>query len=38
VILNKTVLFVGYSLSDPHLADGILPTVRKITAGREKRL
>jgi SIR2-like domain/NACHT domain len=38
VILNKTVLFVGYSLSDPHLADGVLPTVRKITAGREKRL
>ena len=32
------MLFVGYSLSDPHLADGILPTVRKITAGREKRL
>jgi NAD-dependent SIR2 family protein deacetylase len=38
VILNKTVLFVGYSLSDPHLADGMLPTVRKITGGREKRL
>ena len=31
VILNKTVLFVGYSLSDPHLADGLLPMVRKIT-------
>ena len=38
IILNKTALFVGYSLSDPHLADGILPMVRKITAGREKRL
>ncbi|MBL8668660.1 MAG: SIR2 family protein, partial [Rhodospirillales bacterium] len=38
VLLNKTVLFVGYSLSDPHLADGLLPVVRKITAGREKRL
>ncbi|MFO1145742.1 MAG: SIR2 family protein [Rhodospirillales bacterium] len=38
VVLNKTVLFVGYSLSDPHLADGLLPIVRKITAGREKRL
>ena len=38
IILNKTVLFVGYSLSDPHLADGILPMVQKITAGREKRL
>jgi SIR2-like domain len=38
VVLNKTVLFVGYSLSDPHLADGLLPRVRRITAGREKRL
>jgi hypothetical protein len=38
IILNKTVLFVGYSLSDPHLADGILPMVRKITGGRAKRL
>lgn len=38
VVLDKTVLFVGYSLSDPHLADGLLPMVRKITAGREKRL
>jgi hypothetical protein len=38
VVLNKTVLFVGYSLSDPHLADGILPMVHEITADRKKRL
>lgn len=38
LVLNKTVLFVGYSLSDPHLADGLLPMVRRITADREKRL
>ncbi|HVT60189.1 MAG TPA: HEAT repeat domain-containing protein [Thermoanaerobaculia bacterium] len=37
VILNRTVLFAGYSLSDPHL-DLLLATVRRITAGREKRL
>jgi hypothetical protein len=34
---EKTVLFVGYSLSDPHL-DELLATVRRITRGREKRL
>lgn len=32
-----TILFVGYSLSDPHL-DAILATVRQMTQGREKRL
>jgi HEAT repeat protein len=37
ILLNGTALFVGYSLSDPHL-DALLATVRKITAGREKRL
>jgi HEAT repeat protein len=37
MLLNGTVLFVGYSLSDPHL-DALLATVRQITAGREKRL
>ena len=37
MLLNGTVLFVGYSLSDPHL-DELLATVRRITAGREKRL
>jgi hypothetical protein len=37
IVLNKTVLFVGYSLSDPHLGS-VLATVREITKGREKRL
>jgi hypothetical protein len=37
IILNRTVLFVGYSLSDPHL-DSVLATVRETTKGREKRL
>ena len=37
IVLEKTVLFVGYSLSDPHL-DSLLAVVKKITAGREKRL
>ena len=32
-----TILFVGYSLSDPHL-DSILAKVRAMTRGREKRL
>ncbi|MCG8357107.1 MAG: SIR2 family protein [Kiloniellales bacterium] len=37
LILEKTVLFVGYSLSDPHL-DSLLALVRAMTRGREKRL
>lgn len=37
VLLTGTVLFVGYSLSDPHL-DSLLAKVRKITHGREKRI
>jgi hypothetical protein len=36
-ILDGTVLFIGYSLTDPHL-DAVLETVRKITKGREKRV
>ncbi len=34
---EKTVLFVGYSISDPHV-DELLATIRRITHGREKRL
>jgi len=37
ILLNGTILFVGYSLSDPHL-DSLLATVRKVTRGREKRI
>ena len=36
-VLNHTLLFVGYSLSDPHL-DETLALVREWTKGREKRL
>ena len=35
-VLNSTLLFVGYSLSDPHL-DETLALVREWTQGREKR-
>jgi HAD superfamily phosphoserine phosphatase-like hydrolase len=34
ILLNKTVLFVGYSFSDPHLRDGLLPLVRRIKGSR----
>ena len=37
LVLEKTVLFVGYSLSDPHFRT-LLATIQKITAGQEKRL
>jgi HEAT repeat protein len=37
LLLSGTILFVGYSLSDPHI-DSLLATVRKITRGREKRM
>jgi HEAT repeat protein len=37
ILLNGTVLFVGYSLSDPHF-DTLLAYVRAITRSREKRL
>jgi hypothetical protein len=36
-LLNQTVLFVGYSLSDPHV-DETLALVRRWTEGRTKRL
>jgi phosphoserine phosphatase len=35
--LNKTILFVGYSFSDPHLMQGLLPWVKRAMAGRGKR-
>lgn len=34
VFLNKTVLFAGYSFSDPHLKNGLLPWIQRITKGR----
>ncbi|MDA9474408.1 hypothetical protein XI03_07800 [Bradyrhizobium sp. CCBAU 65884] len=37
VLLNKTVLFAGYSFSDPHLKMGLLPWIEKVTKGRGKR-
>lgn len=37
VALNKTILFVGYSFSDPHLRHGLLPRLQTITAGRGGR-
>ena len=37
IALNYTLLFVGYSLSDPHI-DELLALVRKWTGGREKRI
>lgn len=37
VALNKTILFVGYSFSDPHLKHGLLPWILKAMAGRGKR-
>jgi phosphoserine phosphatase/NAD-dependent SIR2 family protein deacetylase len=37
IALNKTILFVGYSFSDPHLKFGILPWVIHVNAGRGKR-
>jgi HEAT repeat protein len=37
LLLRGTMLFVGYSLSDPHL-EALLATVRRITARRKKRL
>jgi SIR2-like domain len=35
--LNKTILFVGYSFSDPHLKYGLLPWIQQAMAGRGKR-
>lgn len=37
ILLNGTALFVGYSLSDPHI-DNLLATIRRITGGQNKRL
>jgi SIR2-like domain/NACHT domain/HEAT repeats len=37
LLLNHTVLFVGYSLSDPHI-EHLLEEVREILKGRDKRL
>jgi SIR2-like domain/haloacid dehalogenase-like hydrolase len=37
VALNKTILFVGYSFSDPHLKEGLLHWLQKAMAGRGKR-
>jgi phosphoserine phosphatase/NAD-dependent SIR2 family protein deacetylase len=34
IALNKYILFVGYSLSDPYLKSGILPWLGKVTRGR----
>jgi phosphoserine phosphatase len=35
--LNKTILFAGYSFSDPHLKNGLLPWIQQAMAGRGKR-
>jgi phosphoserine phosphatase/NAD-dependent SIR2 family protein deacetylase len=37
IVLNKTILFVGYSFSDPHLKSGLLPWMRQVTKGRGRR-
>jgi phosphoserine phosphatase len=37
VALNKTILFAGYSFSDPHLKSGLLPWIRSAMPGRGKR-
>ncbi len=37
VALNKTILFAGYSFSDPHLMSGLLPWIRTAMTGRGKR-
>jgi phosphoserine phosphatase len=37
IALNKTILFVGYSFSDPHLKTGLIPWVKKAMGGRGKR-
>lgn len=33
-LAEKTFLFVGYSLNDPHLTDGLLPLVHSMTGSR----
>lgn len=37
IALQKTLLFVGYSFSDPHLKFGLLPWILKAMGGRGKR-
>jgi len=37
IALNRAILFVGYSFSDPHLKYGLLPWVKEITQGRGRR-
>jgi phosphoserine phosphatase len=37
IALNKSILFVGYSFSDPHLKFGLLPWIREVSKGRGRR-
>jgi phosphoserine phosphatase len=37
IALNRTILFVGYSLSDPYLKFGLLPWLKKAVGPRGKR-
>jgi phosphoserine phosphatase/NAD-dependent SIR2 family protein deacetylase len=37
VLLSKTILFVGYSFSDPNLKFGLLPWIKAVTGARGRR-